>query len=101
MIRANDPKLRSWVEVPHGSDFPIQNLPFGVFRTPGLTPRLCTAIGRYVADLQVLAEHGFFDDLGVPRYVFAQPYLNDFIALGKDGTRAVRNRLADLLDDDL
>ncbi len=101
MTRANDPKLRSWVEVPHDSDFPIQNLPFGVFRTPGLRPRLCTAIGRYVADLQVLAEHGFFDDLGVPRYVFSRPFLNDFIALGKTATRAVRNRLSELLDDNL
>ncbi|MCB0569027.1 MAG: fumarylacetoacetase [Phaeodactylibacter sp.] len=101
MIQANDPKIRSWVEVPSDSDFPIQNLPFGVFRTPGLSPRICTAIGHYVADLQVLAEHGFFDDLGVPRHVFARPYLNDFIALGKDATRAVRNRIADILDDRL
>lgn len=96
-----DPKLKSWVEVPPGSDFPIQNLPFGIFRTPGLTPRLCTAIGDYIADLQVLAEHGFFDDLGIRREVFAQPYLNDFIALGKETTRAVRFRLAEILDDDL
>jgi fumarylacetoacetase len=32
-ISANDPKLKSWVDVPAGSDFPIQNLPFGIFRT--------------------------------------------------------------------
>lgn len=101
MTRANDPKLRSWVEVPPGSDFPIQNLPFGVFKTPGLTPRLCTAIGEYVADLQVLAEHCFFDDLNISPQVFAQPYLNDFIALGKAKTTAVRNRLSEILDDNL
>ncbi len=101
MIRANDPSLRSWVKVPEGSDFPIQNLPFGVFKTPGLTPRLCTAIGEYVADLQVLSEHGFFDDLNINPAVFAQPYLNDFIALGKEKTGAVRNRLSEMLDDDL
>ena len=101
MIRANDPNLRSWVEVPKDSDFPIQNLPFGVFKTPGLTPRLCTAIGEYVADLQVLSEHGFFDDLNIDPRVFAQPCLNDFMALGKSKTGAVRNRLSEILDDDL
>ncbi|NBC08928.1 MAG: fumarylacetoacetase, partial [Bacteroidetes bacterium] len=43
MIKANNPALKSWVDVPEGSDFPIQNLPFGVFKTPGLQPRVCTA----------------------------------------------------------
>jgi fumarylacetoacetase len=101
MIKANDPTLTSWVKVPENSDFPIQNLPFGVFKTPGLRPRLCTAIGDYVADLQVLSEHGFFDDLYISRSVFAQPYLNDFIKLGKEKTRAVRDRLSEILDNDL
>ena len=101
MIRANDPKLKSWVKVPKDSDFPIQNLPFGIFKTPGLTPRLCTAIGEYVADLQVLSEHGFFEDLHIDPRVFAQPCLNDFIALGKAKTSAVRDRLSEILDDDL
>lgn len=101
MIKANDPKLKSWVPVPSGSDFPIQNLPFGVFKTPGLTPRLCTAIGTQVADLQVLAEHGFFDDLQVQLEVFSQPAINDFMALGKSKVRAVRDRLSEILDDDL
>lgn len=100
MIRANDPSLRSWVDVPPGCDFPIQNLPFGIMRRAGGSPRLATAIGRQVADLQVLAEHGFFDDLGIPLEVFAQPYLNDFMALGKETTSAVRNRLSHILDTD-
>ncbi|MCG8331879.1 MAG: fumarylacetoacetase [Chitinophagales bacterium] len=101
MIKANNPSLTSWVEVPEGSDFPIQNLPFGVFKTPGLRPRLCTAIGNFVADLQVLSEHGFFDDLKIDKAVFAQPFLNDFIACGKEKTSAVRNRLSEVLDSDL
>ena len=33
MIKANDPNLKSWLEVPSDSDFPIQNLPFGIFST--------------------------------------------------------------------
>ncbi len=100
MIKANDPKLNSWVDVPAGSDFPIQNLPFGVFRTKAMRPRLCSAIGDKVIDLFVLAEHGFFDDLHIDREVFHRPFLNDFIALGKEKTRAVRNRLTEILDDD-
>ncbi|MFN7118506.1 MAG: fumarylacetoacetase [Saprospiraceae bacterium] len=101
MIAANDPKLRSWVEVPAGSDFPIQNLPFGIFQTLELSPRIGVAIGNHVADLAVLAEHGFFDDLNIDRAVFQQRYLNDFIALGKAKTSAVRNRLSQILDSDL
>lgn len=101
MIKANDPALSSWVDVPAGSDFPIQNLPFGVFKTPGLRPRLCTAIGEYVADLLVLAEHGFFDDLYISKTVFGQQYLNEFMALGREKVRQVRNRLSEILDNDL
>lgn len=97
-IRANDPQLRSWVDVPEGCDFPIQNLPFGIIRRPGDTPRVAVAIGQHIADLQVLAEHGFFDDLGIERAVFAQPVLNDFIALGREKTSAVRNRMSQILD---
>ncbi len=101
MIRANDPKIRSWVSVPEHSDFPIQNLPFGIFKTAESHPRMATAIGDQVADLVALAEHGFFDDLGIDTTVFQRPYINDFMALGKEKTRAVRNRLSEILDDDL
>lgn len=101
MIKANNPNLKSWVEVPEDSDFPIQNLPFGVFKTNELTPRLCTAIGQHIADLEILAQHGFFDDLEIDIQVFSQPYLNEFIALGKEKTSAVRNRLSEILDNDL
>lgn len=100
MIAANDPKLRSWVAVPAGSDFPIQNLPFGIFQTLELPPRIGVAIGDQVADLAVLAEHGFFDDLEMDTTVFQQRYLNDFISLGKAKTSAVRNRVSHILDND-
>lgn len=100
MLKANDPALRSWVDVPAGSDFPIQNLPFGVFRKGDAAPGLCSAIGNYVIDLPALASHGFFDDLQFDRQIFSQSSLNDFIALGKDKTRAVRQRLSEILDDD-
>ncbi len=100
-IFANNPQLRSWVEGSENSDFPIQNLPFGIFQTPTKTPRVASAIGNQIIDLTVLAEHGFFEDLKIDTTVFSQRYLNDFIALGKEKTRAVRNRLAEILDTDL
>lgn len=97
MIKANDPKLKSWVEVPTGSDFPIQNLPFGIFKTKYLTPVAGVAIGNYVVDLVYLHENGFFDGLSLPSGIFNQKYLNDFIGLGRKKTGAVRERLSELL----
>lgn len=100
IITANDPSLKSWVEVRPGSDFPIQNLPFGIFQTADTQPRVGVAIGDYVLDLKMLAHEGFLDSLQIPESIFAQPYLNDLMAYGKEKTRALRNRLADLLSDE-
>jgi len=45
MIPANNPQLKSWVEVPQNSDFPIQNLPFGIFKTAQDNERVGVRIG--------------------------------------------------------
>jgi fumarylacetoacetase len=100
MSKANDPKLKSWVEVPPQSDFPIQNLPFGIFKTKYLSPVAGVAIGNYVLDLVYLHEHGHFDGLGLPPGIFNQKYLNDFIALGRKKCREVRERISELLRHD-
>lgn len=100
MIKANNPNLKSWVEVPHGSDFPIQNLPFGIFKTKYLSPVAGVAIGDHVLDLVYLHENGFLDGLGLPSGIFNQRFLNDFIALGKKQTREVRERISELLQHD-
>lgn len=98
-ISANDPGRKSWVEVPAGSDFPIQNLPFGVFRTQiNPSPRVCTAIGDFVVDLNVLHQLSYFDELDLPNGIFSKPYINDVMALGRPAVRDLRNRIADLLD---
>ena len=70
MIRANNPTLSSWVAVPLGSDFPIQNLPFGIFKTKGEKPRVCSAIGDYVVDLAKVNDLAFFADLEIPKSIF-------------------------------
>ncbi|MCU0433236.1 MAG: fumarylacetoacetase [Bacteroidia bacterium] len=95
----NSPTLRSWVQVPANSDFPIQNLPFGIFSTPRRSPRAGIAIGEYILDLNALAEMGYFDVLQLDKKVFSQPVLNDFIALGQKAWRAVRSRVSELLDE--
>lgn len=100
MIKANDPKLKSWVEVPPQSDFPIQNLPFGIFKTKYLSPVAGVAIGNHVLDLVYLHEHGYLDGLGLPPGIFNQKYLNDFIALGRKKSRDVRERISELLRHD-
>ncbi|MBR9919724.1 MAG: fumarylacetoacetase [Bacteroidetes bacterium] len=97
MIEANDPTLQSWVEVPENSDFPIQNLPFGIFRTSSNpSPRMCTRIGNYVVDLAVMNYLSLFEELEIDNEVFKAPYLNDFMSLGKEKTRAFRNKLSQL-----
>ncbi|HEY5690922.1 MAG TPA: fumarylacetoacetase [Cyclobacteriaceae bacterium] len=100
MSKANDPSLKSWVDVPKGSDFPIQNLPFGIFKTQYLSAVAGVAIGDHVIDLVYLYEKGFFDGIGLPPGIFNQEYLNDFIALGRKKTAEVRERISELLRSD-
>ena len=98
MIKANKPTIQSWLDIPKDSDFPIQNIPFGVFRYKNTAPRLCTRIGNQVIDLAKLNDLGYFADFDIPRKVFRNPFLNDFMALGKKTTRAVRDRISDLFN---
>ncbi|HEY4651369.1 MAG TPA: fumarylacetoacetase [Pontibacter sp.] len=100
MLKANDPALHSWIEIAPDSDFPIQNLPFGIFETDNRDPRVGVAIGDYVLDLCAVARLNFFELIDIDPNVFHRPYLNDFIALGKPTWRAVRNRVSALLRND-
>jgi fumarylacetoacetase len=99
-IKANNPKLKSWVEVPTGSDFPIQNIPFGIFKTKYLSAVAGVAIGNHILDLVYLHEHGYLDGLGLPSGIFNQKYLNDFLALGRKKCGEVRERISELLQHD-
>ena len=62
----NDPALRSWVQTANvrGADFPIQNLPFGIFRRVGTreAPRVGVAIGAAILDLAACLAAGLFDE---------------------------------------
>ncbi|MEA2001265.1 MAG: fumarylacetoacetase [Actinomycetota bacterium] len=90
-----DPLLASWVPVPIDSDFPIQNLPFGVFRTD--RTRVGVAIGNHILDLAAVQAAEWFDNLNLPEDVFAQATLNQFIELGQHQWRAVRGAVSALL----
>ena len=96
MPHPNDPKLRSFIPVDPTSDFPIQNLPYGVFSSrDGLAPRVGVAIGDYVLDLWELAQDCRIDvdEIGV----FSQPSLNAFMALGPKVWSRTRARISELL----
>ncbi|MDQ2773063.1 MAG: fumarylacetoacetase [Bacteroidota bacterium] len=100
----NSPTLRSWIDIHPNSDFPIQNLPFGVFETDERGPRLGVAIGGYVLDLYAASQHGFFTDLSelgeAQPKVFRRRSLNAFLRLGRPAWRAVRQRVSELLRHD-
>lgn len=110
-MNPNSPALKTWVDVPQGSDFPIQNLPFGIFKTRYLSPASPSrrlrrsevagvAIGEHVIDLVYLHENGFLDGLGLPSGIFNQKHLNGFLALGRKKCGEVRVRLSELLRHD-
>lgn len=99
MIAANDPSLKSWIEVESTSDFPIQNLPFGVFKTKGENPRIGSRIGDKVIDLDALYVLGYFKNLPFNREDFKTDCLNHFMKKGKGATSDLRNRLSKLFDE--
>lgn len=101
MNNANDPSLKSWIEVKSDSDFPMQNIPFGIFSPAGKSPRPATIIGETLIDLSVLAEEGFFDDIIDEEYdAFFASSLNDLISLGKEFTAKLRNKISELFSHD-
>ncbi len=100
MIAANNPSLKSWIETPANTDFPIQNIPFGIVKIGRGQPRMATIIGDTVIDLSALSELGYLDNLSLDKSVFYLSVINDFMALGKETTRAVRDRISTIFQQD-
>jgi fumarylacetoacetase len=88
--------LKSFIDVPRDSHFPLENLPFGVFKPSDGIARVGVALGEYVVDLSVLEEAGQFRDLQ-SRELFSQDSLNGFLALGRPAWRKVREILQRVL----
>jgi len=97
-ITANNPERKSWLPVDKTSDFPIQNIPFGVFITKDDIITIGTRIGEYAIDLGAFHQLGYFDGVPLTDDMFMQDSLNDFIADGRKTWRHVRNRIADVFD---
>ncbi|HET6245107.1 MAG: fumarylacetoacetase [Bacteroidetes bacterium] len=93
----SNPNLVSWINVEKDSDFPIQNLPFGIFKTSQTAPHLASIIGEFVIDLALLSRLGYFEAFKIDQSIFANNSLNDFIGLGKPLTNAIRTRISELL----
>ncbi|WP_281322266.1 fumarylacetoacetase [Flavobacterium aestivum] len=98
-ITANDPSRKSWLEVLPDSDFPIQNIPFGVFLTKENIVTVGTRIGDSAIDLGALQQLNYFEGIELTDDMFMQDTLNDFISDGQKTWRLVRNRIADIFDE--
>ena len=96
---ANDPLRKSWINVPENSDFPIQNIPFGVFITKEDVITIGTRIGNCAIDMGALQQLGYFEGIELTDDMFMQDTLNDFISDGRKTWRLVRNRLAEIFDE--
>ncbi|HST31345.1 MAG TPA: fumarylacetoacetase [Chthoniobacterales bacterium] len=88
--------LKSFIDVPSDSHFPLENLPFGVFKARDGTARIGVAIGDHVVDLPELERAGFFKDLPASAALTSDA-LNGFLALGRPAWRKVRQILQKLL----
>ncbi len=99
MTDTTDPSLRSFIEVPPNHDFPIQNLPYGVFSRPDEEkPRCGVRIGDFVLDLRVLEHADHFRDTPLgDDHVFCKQGLNKFMSKGAAIWHAVRDRVSSLL----
>ncbi len=105
-----DPTLRSWVQTANvrGADFPVQNLPFGVFRRAGTreAPRAGVAIGNAILDIPACLAAGLLDgdsesdyETRVAARACAAPTLNDLMSRGAAARRALRAALSALLSE--
>ena len=100
-FKVNNPALKSFIEVSKDSDFPIQNLPFGIFSITSTTTtqdaRLGVRVGDFVVDLSELSEISMIDDLEFDHSVFYENMLNPFIELGRKNWRSTRGKVSELL----
>ncbi len=98
-LSANDPTKKTWLDTTKNTDFPIQNIPFGVFLTRDDVITIGTRIGDYAIDLGALHQLGYFEGIPLTDDIFLQDTLNDFIADGRKTWRLVRNRISEIFEE--
>ncbi|WOH12138.1 hypothetical protein DCAR_0831637 [Daucus carota subsp. sativus] len=91
--------LKSFLEISPDSHFPMENLPYGVFKPDeSSAPRPGVAIGDYVLDLQVIASAGLFNGpILANSDCFHQPNLNKFLEMGRPAWKEARATIQKLL----
>jgi fumarylacetoacetase len=91
--------FKSFIEVSRNSHFPIENLPFGIFKPRDSAARVGVAIGDLVLDLSILEERGHFRsvEIGQDRRLFSEGSLNLFLTLGRPAWRKTREIIQHLL----
>ncbi len=103
MDRTHDPALTSWVDSAGAGDFPIQNLPFGVFRPINSAEgaRVGVAIGEMILDLTACQEQGRFTGAAATAAAACSvPSLNGLMALGAGPRAELRRQVSELLGAD-
>ncbi|MCZ0733924.1 fumarylacetoacetase [Phreatobacter sp. AB_2022a] len=100
--QSHDPARTSWVASANGhADFPIQNLPLGIFSPPGGAPRAGVAIGDEILDLPAALAAGLFaGDAEEAAQAANGSDLNALFALGRGPRQALRRRLSEILSAD-
>lgn len=101
--QTHDPDLRSWVSSANQAetDFPIQNLPFGVFRRGGQGSQIGVAIGDQILNLAACQSAGVFQTLPEPlQAACTATTLNPLMALGRAASTRLRHALSELLRSD-
>jgi fumarylacetoacetase len=98
----SDPSLRSFIEVAADSDFPIQNLPFGVFSTESSPQKhVGVALGDYILDVAELERRGLVTPAGSETRVFDRASINPYMALGPKVWSQTRAKISELLRHDV
>jgi len=94
--------LKSFISVSPESDFPIQNLPYGVFRRKNDSePHIGAAIGDFILDLKILEDEGmFFNSNLKDKKIFYEKSLNAFMSLDRENHNFVRQMIQNLLQED-
>lgn len=90
---------KSWIKYSSDCDFSIQNIPFGIYMDEHVNHHACSALGDKIIDLHELCHLGYFGNINLDNYMFNEKTLNDFIALGKDITAGIRNRIIELFSE--
>jgi len=92
--------MKSWLKIPLNSDFPLENLPFGIAEIANGKTIAVTRIGDHIIDLEKLQQSGVFNDLGFDfEGKFSQSVLNDFIGMDKKAHQAIRKKLQEIFSE--